>query len=149
MERLTTQLASLSPATRRSLVTVGVLLAGITWATWSIIGELAHRWSIDPTYSHGYLVPLMALLIMWLRRETRPAPRGIAQLVGGWVDRGGSDLAGGRGLLLRAMAGGLLAGVLHGWRGRDRGRLAGDSVGGSLAVIPVLHDPAAVSVRGA
>ena len=35
------------------------------------------RWEVDPTYSHGYLVPLIALGILWSRRASMPeaAPR--------------------------------------------------------------------------
>jgi exosortase len=32
------------------------------------------RWSLDPTYSHGYLVPLIGLVILWFRRDRLPAP---------------------------------------------------------------------------
>lgn len=43
------------------------------WACWSVLVEMQYRWSYDPTYSHGYLVPLAALAILWSRRDRMPA----------------------------------------------------------------------------
>jgi exosortase len=34
---------------------------------------MAARWSHSPQYSHGFLVPLFALYLLWLRRGRRPA----------------------------------------------------------------------------
>ncbi|HWE37736.1 MAG TPA: exosortase/archaeosortase family protein [Isosphaeraceae bacterium] len=53
-----------------ALLAVG---AAIGWATWSTLGDMSQRWTEDPTYSHGFLVPLIALAILWTRRRTRPA----------------------------------------------------------------------------
>jgi exosortase len=36
------------------------------------LGETAHRWAREPQYSHGYLVPFFALVLLWLRRERLP-----------------------------------------------------------------------------
>jgi exosortase len=66
-------LATLSPAARRNLPIVAALGVASVWATWSVLRWMAYRWELDPTYSHGYLVPLMAGLILWLRRDTMPA----------------------------------------------------------------------------
>src|SRR5262245_35443119 len=54
--------------TRRVVVvaSVGALLA---WAYWATFLDLAHRWSSDPQYSHGYLVPAFALFLLWHRRR--------------------------------------------------------------------------------
>jgi exosortase len=30
---------------------------------------MAHRWSTDPQYSHGYLVPVFAMVLLWFRRD--------------------------------------------------------------------------------
>jgi exosortase len=32
--------------------------------------HLSERWWVDPEYSHGYLVPVFALGLLWLRRQT-------------------------------------------------------------------------------
>lgn len=34
---------------------------------------MQERWAFDPTYSHGYLVPLAALVLLWARRDRMPA----------------------------------------------------------------------------
>ena len=52
-----------------------VVLVGVTlWATWSVLCAMAGRWELDPTYSHGYLVPLISLLVFWSRRHSAPEP---------------------------------------------------------------------------
>jgi exosortase len=53
------------------LVGVSALAAGLTWAYWPALGQMAHRWWHDPLYSHGYLVPVFALVLLWLREEHR------------------------------------------------------------------------------
>lgn len=60
----------------RALPAVGfiVLLAA---AYWSTLGWLVGRWRTDPFYSHGPLVPIVSLGLLWMRRSTlrlRPAP---------------------------------------------------------------------------
>lgn len=46
-----------------------VLLAGLVWAYWTPLGKMLRKWSDDPHYSHGYLVPLFALFLLWTRKE--------------------------------------------------------------------------------
>ena len=53
------------------------LWAALAWAYWPILRELADRWSHDPRYSHGFLVPCFAAVLLWQRRgqlETAPSP---------------------------------------------------------------------------
>jgi exosortase len=49
---------------------LGVVALGLCllWAYWPTLGILADRWATDPQYSHGYLVPLFSLLLLWQRR---------------------------------------------------------------------------------
>jgi exosortase len=48
---------------------LGALLAVITcWAYWPIWTRMMDQWS-SPQYSHGYLVPLFAIALLWLRRQ--------------------------------------------------------------------------------
>jgi exosortase len=47
------------------LLVVGCLL----WAFWSTLTELALVWKTNDQYSHGYLVPVFALVLLWLRRD--------------------------------------------------------------------------------
>jgi exosortase len=58
------------------LVPGAVLTAALLWAYWPTMRALADRWLTDPQYSHGFLVPLFAALLLWQRRERlRAAPR--------------------------------------------------------------------------
>lgn len=57
----------------------GALGALLLWAYGTTLAGLAHTWSTDPTYSHGFLVPVFALILLWQRRgnwaglEPRPS----------------------------------------------------------------------------
>lgn len=42
--------------------------ACLVWAFWTTFVELAHVWNVNPQYSHGWLVPAFAALLLWLRR---------------------------------------------------------------------------------
>jgi exosortase len=42
----------------------------LVWSHWTELEEMAQRWSRDAQYSHGYLVPVFALVLLWLRRGT-------------------------------------------------------------------------------
>jgi exosortase len=48
-------------------VAVGLTLA-LGWAFWPTLRLMAERWATDPRYSHGYLVPLFSLYLLWVRR---------------------------------------------------------------------------------
>jgi exosortase len=48
---------------------VGVALVALTvWAFWQPLCEMAGRWLSDPQYSHGYLVPVFSVYLLWARR---------------------------------------------------------------------------------
>jgi exosortase len=51
------------------LIPLALLSALLLWAYWSTLVELAQHWSADPQYSHGYLVPGFAAVLLWLRRR--------------------------------------------------------------------------------
>jgi exosortase len=74
-----------SPIAVRAVVIGGVLLAAVLWSYWTTLLQLAERWSIDPQYSHGFLVPVFAAVILWLKRPTtlvgKPDWRGLVILV--------------------------------------------------------------------
>ncbi len=57
----------------RRLIVPAAMAAVLFWAFVPTLAELAHRWSSDPQYSHGYLVPAFALALLWLRRERSAA----------------------------------------------------------------------------
>lgn len=70
------------------LVASGLGLA-LLWSYFPALQNMAQRWSDDPQYSHGFLVPLFAALILWFRRERlrqcrwEPSPWGLALLLAG------------------------------------------------------------------
>ena len=70
-----------------------VLVGAILWAYWAVVREMVERWTDDPQYSHGYLVPLFSLFLLWHRRHlvpVQPARVGwlwLGLLLGGFVIR--------------------------------------------------------------
>jgi exosortase len=52
-------------------VAAGLALV-VLWAYWPTLRAMADRWSHDPQYSHGYLVPVFALIVLWFRGDRRP-----------------------------------------------------------------------------
>jgi exosortase len=70
-----------------------VLLAAVVWSCWPMLTLFSRRWDSDPMYSHGYLVPLMAIGLVWLRgvpiadRELRPSWLGLPLLLAGLLVR--------------------------------------------------------------
>lgn len=63
---------------------VAGLLALFGWAYWTTLVDVKHHWDSDPLYSHGYLVPGFACVLLWMRRdllkgmELRPSVWGLA-----------------------------------------------------------------------
>jgi exosortase len=73
---------------RPAALTAACVLALAGWAFWPALVDMSDRWAHDPQYSHGYLVPLFALYLLWLRRarltrqELRPAAWGLGLIAG-------------------------------------------------------------------
>jgi len=73
----------------------GLLGVGLLWVYWPTLLEMVKRWSTDPRYAHGYLVPIFALALLWLRRDRlaaltpRPSWGGLALIGGGLALIGG------------------------------------------------------------
>jgi exosortase len=44
-------------------------LGCLLWTFWPTLTELSNTWSSDPQYSHGFLVPLFAAFLLWMRRD--------------------------------------------------------------------------------
>lgn len=67
--------------------------ACLAWAFLPTFTDLAQAWSADPQYSHGWLVPAFAALLLWLRRRKldaaalRPTWWGLAPLAAGLMLR--------------------------------------------------------------
>src|SRR4051812_28335818 len=54
-------------------VAMALLTGALLWAAWPSIGEMAQKWSDDPRYTHGFLVPAFALYLLWRRRSMAAA----------------------------------------------------------------------------
>jgi len=50
------------------LGTLGVLLAALLFSYWNTLSRTAEHWD-SPQYSHGWLVPLFAIALLWMRYE--------------------------------------------------------------------------------
>lgn len=51
------------------LAALAGLVATLVWSYAPSLAGMAERWATDPQYSHGYLVPLFAAVLLWLRRD--------------------------------------------------------------------------------
>lgn len=51
------------------LALAALLGLGLVWAYWPTLFEMGRRWSTDPRYAHGYLVPVFSVVLLWLRRD--------------------------------------------------------------------------------
>ncbi|MBL8798973.1 MAG: exosortase/archaeosortase family protein [Planctomycetia bacterium] len=48
---------------------IGALVIGLIWAYWPSWLTMSQHWAHNPQYSHGYIVPLFALALLWWRRD--------------------------------------------------------------------------------
>ncbi len=74
---------------QQALLAACALLAALLWSYWTTLAEMADRWAHDPQYSHGFLVPVFALVVLWFRRDLlakavwQPCLWGLPVLLGG------------------------------------------------------------------
>jgi exosortase len=67
-------------------VVVAVLGLALLWCYWTTFQVMADRWAHEPQYSHGFLVPVFAAVVLWMRRQQwvnrswRPSPWGLLLL---------------------------------------------------------------------
>src|SRR5436305_13069460 len=55
--------------------TLGLLLLfalGLLWAYAPTLAGMGRRWSNERQYSHGFLVPVFAGIVLWVRRAAQP-----------------------------------------------------------------------------
>ena len=85
--------AGIAPANKYPLAALAAGLTCVLWAYWTTLVQTAQRWAQDPMYSHGYLVPGFALVLLWLRQQhlaaggLRPSWWGLPLLAAGLVLR--------------------------------------------------------------
>jgi len=63
----------LSPTVRTRLTTAFLVavvpVLCLIWAYWITFKDIRNAWNSNASYSHGYLVPLFALALLWFRRK--------------------------------------------------------------------------------
>ncbi len=64
---MTDPLQQIASRSRHTWIAASVMLTMLAWTFGSVLATLAGRWSSDPSYSHGYIVPVIAGVIAWLR----------------------------------------------------------------------------------
>jgi len=52
-----------------ALAVLALPVTVLLWAYWTTLAEVTQAWASDAQYSHGYLVPGFALLLLYLRRD--------------------------------------------------------------------------------
>jgi exosortase len=71
------------------ILSLALPLACLVWAYWPTLADLVLTWHTQPQYSHGYLVPVFALFLLWSRRamlagaDFRPSWLGLPLLLAG------------------------------------------------------------------
>jgi exosortase len=71
---MTNQLpAAKQPGRTPRLLLWAALAVGLAWSYWPTLEGMAGRWANDPQYSHGYVVPVFALVVLWSRRDRLPS----------------------------------------------------------------------------
>ncbi len=63
---------------------IGILLV-LLYSYWPTLVWAEDAWRNEPDYSHGYLVPLLAALLCWHRRDSFPGVRESASWSGLWL----------------------------------------------------------------
>jgi exosortase len=51
------------------LVVPAAFVATLAWAFWPTLNAMADKWSTDAQYSHGFLVPVFAAVLLYHRRD--------------------------------------------------------------------------------
>jgi len=78
---------------KRACAMAAALALALIWSYGTTLATMVERWSTDPQYSHGFLVPLFALTVLWFRRgglekvRWEPNPWGLALLTVGLAVR--------------------------------------------------------------
>ena len=71
-----------------SLFPAGAVLGSVVWLYWPVLMGFSLRWEADPQYSHGPIIPFVAIGIVWLRGlptdiRLRPSWAGLPLVLGG------------------------------------------------------------------
>ena len=72
MNAVATELPPTPTTTTRGIAWFPVIVLGLVWL--EVVSRLRLEWSINPQYSYGWAVPILAAYIFWRRWQTAPAP---------------------------------------------------------------------------
>src|SRR5437870_1256735 len=61
------------PVRREGRPAAVAILAAAAYSFWPTLAKLYGEWLNDPQCSHGFLVPLFSLALLWTRRDRFPA----------------------------------------------------------------------------
>ncbi len=61
------------------LTVLGLALVAVAWASWVSFADMEQTWSEDTRYSHGFLVPMFSLFLLWHRRGL------LSESTGSWL----------------------------------------------------------------
>ncbi len=64
----------LSVVSKTPWITLFLIASAFLWCYWTTLRTMAERWSTEPQYSHGFLVPVFALAVLILRRPRQLPP---------------------------------------------------------------------------
>ena len=67
-----------STLTENAILRGGLFLLGVAliWSYWPSVTDMTTRWSEDPRYAHGYLVPVFSFALAWSRWQPEVATAG-------------------------------------------------------------------------
>ena len=57
------------PSMKSVVISIVAIAVALVWGYWTTLAQLAAKWGSDPSYSHGYLVPLFAVGLLWMRKS--------------------------------------------------------------------------------
>src|ERR1043166_5822738 len=57
---------------RQAFGMAAAILLALVASHWTTFAHMVDRWTNDPQYSHGFVVPLFALVVLWSRRGMLP-----------------------------------------------------------------------------
>jgi exosortase len=64
------------------VVLLGTLMVALYW---DVVADMAEVWWVDPAYSHGLLIPPLALYIAWIQKDDILAIPSIPTMTGIWI----------------------------------------------------------------
>ncbi len=77
------------PLTKMDYLLTGLVISSVIYLYYPVIVKMVKQWYQDPNYSHGFIVPIISLYMLWQRREklrttpVNPSNKGLIVLASG------------------------------------------------------------------